>query len=830
MSSPNCVFLIAKQKFPLVRVTLQPNSLIYAIVSESESEANGVDLGGIRAELDREGEISAVTKLLENALASANESLKGAQTTPELRQIFRDHVRQALLEQGYTCNEQINAQFIMIDGKLEMLPAEDHRDPETISFLHQFGLDLAKSFRINEYERIAGMEDALKAGDRARAMRLFIEAYKAGATIVYPIQGFLEVGRGIGILQSGVPEEAEFCFALFEVARAGNDTETMTKAYDALVSLPGATIDPKRILGLCGLQARSLIDMAAMEAAKGCLARALKISEDIEDALWRGGVNEDLSRCFPFASDERIQHLEKACDLFRQCGANDHLGRCAGVLAQQQKFGNRKAALATLRDAIRWLGQANRPEEMVVRSMLLSDLAELLTDEEDLPGAKSLVAEALQLISGVAQCGALQARCRISAQALQLARNMHESSEEIDACEARSEAAHRASSAERAELSAAMVSMIRDSPERLRDLVPRIEANGDNMLATRFWWARALVEPAIQRETRFAYMEKAIAACDKIRSEYMRREERGFLMCELGTMLRAEDRFRDALVYFHQAVSLDPFSESAIWGVVDCMQRGGLWAASIPALLVAHRARPGDVHVVYCLGRAYSKSGKSRDAIAYLRRGLALNKEESELYKLTQKILTELVLRGADMSPEPENIPREQGPVSIKDFEAALDEFGLHVTRNMRMNFWEYDKVAKKHAWHRKPEHLAGLMFDTFVRGRFGNRIRTFTEVGIGSGRIDFFIMFSMSISVVVELKMCGGGGVHTQTYALDGAPQVAHYAKNMSTRLAYLVVFDGRSRDLGKGITPEIQSGDIMVSCRFIDIRHDSPSKLGDA
>lgn len=88
-----------------------------------------------------------------------------------------------------------------------------------------------------------------------------------------------------------------------------------------------------------------------------------------------------------------------------------------------------------------------------------------------------------------------------------------------------------------------------------------------------------------------------------------------------------------------------------------------------------------------------------------------------------------------------------------------------------------------------------------------------------GAGIIDLYIILQGGLKIVVELKICGGAG-YSSNYALSGKDQLIHYIKNTQTKIGFLIVFDGRMRDFGKGFIPIQSVDDISIFTTAIDMR----------
>ena len=135
---------------------------------------------------------------------------------------------------------------------------------------------------------------------------------------------------------------------------------------------------------------------------------------------------------------------------------------------------------------------------------------------------------------------------------------------------------------------------------------------------------------------------------------------------------------------------------------------------------------------------------------------------------------------------------------------------------DVRMRFWVTDGKAKK--WTPSPEAVAQTIVRSFLAAKFGARIHVFEEVAVGAGRLDVYVLGAGGFSAILELKMLGDP--YTTTYAFSGKEQIVHYMEQKKCQLGYLLIFDGRARDFGKGLKPVELVGTATVMVSFIDMR----------
>ena len=155
----------------------------------------------------------------------------------------------------------------------------------------------------------------------------------------------------------------------------------------------------------------------------------------------------------------------------------------------------------------------------------------------------------------------------------------------------------------------------------------------------------------------------------------------------------------------------------------------------------------------------------------------------------------------------------EQVNPSLK---ACIEDFAQYIQSDKRMSFWQSPRGGQP-KWISKPESHAKDLLHTFLVGRFPKSL-IFEEITSGAGRIDIFIVSPTRERAVVELKMCGVG--YSMDYAQDGGEQLTHYMNNKAANFGYLVVFDARSRDFGKGFGQNQSIDRMSVTTIVADLR----------
>ncbi len=276
----------------------------------------------------------------------------------------------------------------------------------------------------------------------------------------------------------------------------------------------------------------------------------------------------------------------------------------------------------------------------------------------------------------------------------------------------------------------------------------------------------------------------------------------------MGELTRAVEWLRDIL-------ARDPYDTTASANLVNTLWKMEKWGDA--AIFIKHQLELRGEHPVmlYAYGRSLFESGDFSGAIAALTRSLSLA-EDNENLKAQVLALREraLELGGTLLPPNP---PRPaSGPVTRKEFEAALISFGHAVSTMRRMAFWGKKKGARR-PWIKRPERKAQDLLHMYLQAKFGERVEPDEEIVAGAGRIDLYVKLVGGPSIVVEIKMCGGG--YSSAYAAAGEHQITHYMKNKGTKLGYLVVFEGRTRMFGKRVLSGRRGGYTVIE-QGVDVR----------
>jgi tetratricopeptide (TPR) repeat protein len=272
-----------------------------------------------------------------------------------------------------------------------------------------------------------------------------------------------------------------------------------------------------------------------------------------------------------------------------------------------------------------------------------------------------------------------------------------------------------------------------------------------------------------------------------------------------------------AIEWFKKAVAHDPREVTArqnLGGLLMKYQRFGELVEFMETQLRIF----GDLPVLlYFYGRALLANGRPSAAAKALHHSKTVCKDP-DLLKWIEDWIGK-ALKELQEAVEISTIrPQQLLAVTREEFGAELRSFAGFIKTERRMSFWRTE--AGKHRFVAAPEKHAKMILHAFLRGRLGDEVVILEEIVAGAGLIDLWIATPGGSRFVVELKMCGKP--YSATYAKAGIEQLAHYMDNKKTHIGYLVVFDSRRRDYGKGIEAEIMAGGNTIMTEFVDIRPD--------
>ncbi len=333
----------------------------------------------------------------------------------------------------------------------------------------------------------------------------------------------------------------------------------------------------------------------------------------------------------------------------------------------------------------------------------------------------------------------------------------------------------------------------------------------DPDLVASYWMALVLAKSDVSFSEKIEFVERAWAVSDA--SDDMRAT-----ICSLFAGLYMNDDDADkALEWYKKALDINPLLWESRQNYAGLLWKTGRWDEAV-VFFEEQKQRFGDLpSVVYAYGKSLLESKRAREAVPVLGKAVRLNPGVGYVQECLERALAQLDGELPISTPAGNDITEETEEVTIAALERCLSDFVEFVQNDKRMTFWRLDSERKR-KWATCPEQHGQNLLHTFVKSRFRHNVEAIEEVNAGAGRIDVYLRFINGVRTVIELKMCGNG--YSEGYSLHGWKQLVHYLENKQTCLGYLVVFDGRMRDYGKGIESQYLHENYIIRSFVVDVR----------
>ncbi|NRQ54502.1 tetratricopeptide repeat protein [Brevibacillus sp. HD1.4A] len=329
-----------------------------------------------------------------------------------------------------------------------------------------------------------------------------------------------------------------------------------------------------------------------------------------------------------------------------------------------------------------------------------------------------------------------------------------------------------------------------------------------------YWISYLLVNTTAGFQEKLEWLESAWYEANKIKVE----NELKAAVCSLFAEVYHEEKEDEkAIDWYKRALEFNPFSFHCRQNYAALLWSLEKWKQAV-IFFEEQLSRFGELPgLLFAYGKSLVEAGEPSKAIYFLRKAQKENPQAKYIQEYLSKAIDNL---GSDVAVIPRDPKADSLPetVTVEKLEKCFADFIQFVQSDKRMSFWKFDQENKRHKWVSSPEQHGQNLLHTFIKSRFGYYVEAIEEVSTGAGRIDIYLHFQNGIRTVVELKMCGGG--YSETYALDGLKQLAHYLENKNTHLGYLIVFDGRLRDTGKGILAQYPYKQFTIRSYIADIR----------
>ncbi|WP_434511041.1 tetratricopeptide repeat protein [Desulfitobacterium sp. AusDCA] len=348
---------------------------------------------------------------------------------------------------------------------------------------------------------------------------------------------------------------------------------------------------------------------------------------------------------------------------------------------------------------------------------------------------------------------------------------------------------------------------------KLKEMKQEVLEQDDAEIKVLYWASLVLVNNDDSLISKLELLETAWSEANKpnVRNDVKSN------VCTLFAEIYMENGMDEkALEWYKMALDFNPFFWVSRQNYAALLWKNNKWEEAV-RFFDEQRKRFGDLpSILFGYGKSLVEAGKSEEAISILRQAQRKDPEAQYIGEYLNKALDKS--EGYIQVTSSSSSIIISDTITIASFEQCLIDFSMFIKNDKRMTFWRYNTEQKKHVWVPSPEQHGQDLLHSFIKSRFSNNVEAIEEVDTGAGRMDIYLRFQNGFKTIVELKMCGGG--YSEGYALEGIEQLAHYLENKHTHLGYLVIFDSRIRDMGRGINPHYSYENYTVRSFIVDVR----------
>ena len=322
------------------------------------------------------------------------------------------------------------------------------------------------------------------------------------------------------------------------------------------------------------------------------------------------------------------------------------------------------------------------------------------------------------------------------------------------------------------------------------ELMNDAEREGNREVVACVRVAQATQDPALTDTERLSLLEETLTYLDRLGARLVEKGPAQLALAETLRRLGENDRADE---WYRKILASNPLDGGVLPIFINSLWEREKWDEAIPFLEQQLQLRGRLPGFLFAYGRSLYEAGKYSEAVTALVECLK-SAPADDIAKEATKFRDAALDKGGTILP-PRPLKRTLHPVTREEFDQKLEEFARLISSAQRMEFWTRGK-RPKHSWVSRPEKKAQSLLHSFLKGHFGERVGVFEELSSGAGRIDIYLQFHGGLSLILELKMCGGG--YSERYAAGGKGQLEHYMGNRDSNLGYLMVFDARITNFG--------------------------------
>jgi len=343
-------------------------------------------------------------------------------------------------------------------------------------------------------------------------------------------------------------------------------------------------------------------------------------------------------------------------------------------------------------------------------------------------------------------------------------------------------------------------------PDEIKE---KILKEGDPEIQFGFFLLSALNQNT-PHEEKLRSLDKALQIQEKSIHKY---GAESLIYNAIAEVYREHGDIDKAIDWFEKTFSIDPLNNDVLQKYIHLLWSNNLWE-QLEGVCKRYIDIAGYFpNVYYTYGESLLNQSKYNEALA------AFVKCKNDIpFSIDKEILLcseHIGESGIVVKP----LLQEKKKISINEFINAVREVTDSISQRSRMHLWKYDKNSKSHKWKSDPEEEVKNLFIQGIVQKFNpSDFEILEEVKAGAGRIDLYVLIGSDLRIIIELKMCGGG--YSLSYAAHGEDQLVHYLESKNLFLGILIVFDGRTRDFSKGLSPITSIENKTIHTIAVDMR----------
>jgi len=662
-------------------------------------------------------------------------------------------------------------------------------------------------------EILKKLTQQLATGNHLDSYLLLEEAYETGEFFLKQEQNLLEKIREIEINSLSDEQVLKLFKIKFYIAKQLGNYALVEEDAKVFLQKYSRSFDKDLYDGVTLLRANGAAQKGKKELAYSLYKKLLEYRESINISIYAWACRGIAIIINP-NNPESYKYHEMAADAFLQCGARLEAAKDIYKMADFIESNNLERAFKLTEEANSLL-KSNSLNERVLRAASHHKTARILSKLQNYETAVSEVNSAIELYRGLIGCeDELFSSLSLASEIYQALNQL----EEVDVLKHEKEYLEPFLRDKSYQLEVKFAKLIKSQDvQALEGLIQEVESQENKNLQVIFQVFNATSNPGLNNEDRLEALDNAISI---LKSGDFPNEMWSIVCYSVASTYLKQNFDRKAIEWYQKTLDYDPFDFRAIQNLAALLQRNGMWE-ELSCFFAKQRQQFGENAILlYWYGRALLELGNANKAAPILAKSWELAKTgELDDFDYIKEWRDKALANATELEHElvkPSLKPKI--PVNRRNIEVCLDSFTRFVQSDKRKTFGNLNKGDKTHKWIKQPEQHAQNLLHTFIKAYFEEQVDVFEEVSAGAGRIDIFLKFLSTLSTVIELKMCGNG--YSMNYAEGGLEQLSHYLSNKNTSLGYLIIFDARTRDFGKGFSEIYTVEKHTIFTYIVDVR----------